>query len=72
MREEEGVDRVESLVDNDTKWWHTDQNPYSTFHIAAEILKIALNPGNQEDKLIWAMEKDGKYSVKVPIDCSEQ
>lgn len=34
---------------------------------AIEVLKIFISPGEQEDKEIWAPEKNGKFSVKSAI-----
>lgn len=56
---------MDSLIDNNTKWWNFDKvRAAFSPQIAAEVLKIVLSPKEQVEKLIWARERIGKYSVK--------
>lgn len=69
-------ERVESFIDKNTKWWDMEGLELPGYrrvrasqerkkkYVATKILKIELSPREQEEKLIQALEKDGKYSVK--------
>ncbi|XP_035543593.1 uncharacterized protein LOC118347680 [Juglans regia] len=56
---------VDSLIDQETKWWKVEYiralfNPI----VVVDILKIMLSSNEYEDKWIWTQEKNGNSSVQ--------
>jgi hypothetical protein len=57
--------RVADIINRDVNWWDIPLIKQTFSEDTVEkICSIPINPRSQEDKLIWAMTNNGKFSVR--------